>query len=249
MKTILHIAALELRRYFKSPLAWTILAVVQFLLAMFFLILLNQFMIPNAWYAEQGVTDIVIAGLLQVTGIVLLMVTPFLTMHLFSDEYKTGTIRLLLSSPLSTTELVLGKYLGLMCLYFLILAMIALMPLSLLLGTRPDLGQTFSGLFGLLLLMSSFASIGLFISSLSNHPTVAAISTFAVIFVLWIINLAASTGSESLRAVLGYLSILQHYNQLIEGLFNSVDVFYYLIVSTTFVVLCIWQIDQRCIHQ
>ena len=247
--TIFHIAAHELRRYFKSPLAWSLLAVVQFLLALFFLILLNQFLNPSAWFAERGVTEIVIAGLLQVAGIIILMVTPFLTMHLFSEEHKTGTIKLLLSSPISTTELVLGKYLGLMTLLLLILAVIALMPLSLLLGTRPDLGQTFSGLLGLLLLMSSFAAIGLFISTLTSHPGVAAISTFAVLFILWVVNLAATTGSDWFKSIFSYLSILRHYNNLIDGLFNSVDVIYYLIVSTTFIVLCIWRIDANRLSQ
>lgn len=247
--SILYIAAHELRRYFKSPLAWSLLAVVQFLLALFFLILLNQFLNPSAWFAERGVTEIVIAGLLQVAGIIILMVTPFLTMHLFSEEHKTGTIKLLLSSPISTTELVLGKYLGLMGMLLLMLAVIALMPLSLLMGTTPDMGQTVSGLLGLLLLMSTFAAIGLFISTLTSHPAVAAVSTFAVLFILWVINLAGTTGSDAVKSVLSYLSILRHYNNLIDGMFNSVDVTYYLIVSTTFIILCIWRIDANRLYQ
>jgi len=113
---IIHIANHELRRMFKSPLAWVILAVVQFLLAIFFLILLNQFMSPSPWHAGRGLTEIVVAGLLQIAGIIILMVTPFITMRLFSEERGTGTIKLLFSSPVTITELVLGKYLG--TLYF-----------------------------------------------------------------------------------------------------------------------------------
>ncbi|MEE9551442.1 MAG: ABC transporter permease subunit, partial [Gammaproteobacteria bacterium] len=138
MRNIIHIATHELRRLFKSPLAWVILAVVQFLLAIFFLVLLNHFMSPAPWYADRGLTEIVVAGLLQIAGIVILLVTPFITMRLFSEEYSAGTITLLYSSPVSVTELVLGKYLGILCFLLIMLALIALMPFSLYLGTTLD---------------------------------------------------------------------------------------------------------------
>ena len=143
MKTIFHIAVHEVRRLFKSPLAWIILAVVQFLLAIFFLLILSKFIDPAAAtiFANYGATEIVVVGLLQITGIILLLITPFLTMHTFSEERQTGSIKLLLSSPISITELVLGKYMGVICYLLMVLSLIALMPLSLLLGTELDLLQ------------------------------------------------------------------------------------------------------------
>lgn len=249
MKNIITIAAHELRRLFKSPLAWVILAVVEFLLAILFLILLNQFMNPTPWFAGRGVTEIVVAGLFQVSGIVLLLVTPFITMRIFSEERRTGTIKLLLSSPVTITELVLGKYLGTLGFLIVLLALIALMPLSLLMGTPLDLLQMFAGLFGLLLLMASFAAIGLFVSTLTSQASVAAITTFGVLFMLWIINLASTTGGEVFRAIFSYLSLLKHYDSLINGMLNSVDVIYYLIICITFVVLSIWRLDGERLHQ
>ena len=246
---IFHIANNEIRRLFKSPLAWVILAIIQFLLAIFFLILLSQFLNPSPWLGGRGITETIVAGLFQITGVVILMVTPFITMRLFSEERGTGTIKLLLSSPVSITELVLGKYLG--TLYFLLitLALISLMPLSLYLGTQLDTGQLCSGLIGLFLLMAAFSSIGMFISTLTNQVTVAAITTFGVLFMLWILNLAANTGSEITMAIVSYMSLLNHYNNLINGIFNSVDIFYYLLVITVFVILSIWRLDGDRLHQ
>lgn len=246
---IFYIANNELRRLFKSPLAWIILAVVQLLLAIFFLILLGQVMNPAPWLADRGITEMIVAGLLQVTGIVILMVTPFITMRLFSEERGTGTIKLLFSSPVSITELVLGKFLGTLYFLLIMLAIIALMPLSLYMGTTLDFGQLCSGLLGLFLLMASFAAIGMFISTLTNQITIAAITTFGVLFLLWIINLAANTGSEITAAIVTYLSLLNHYNNLINGMFNSTDVCYYLIVITVFIVLSIWRLDGDRMHQ
>jgi ABC-2 type transport system permease protein len=243
MNNIFTIAAHELRRLFKSPLAWIILGVVEFLLAVFFFLLLNQFLNPVPWYAGRGVTEIVVAGVFQVSGIIILLIAPLVTMRIFSEERRTGTINLLLSSPVSLTELVLGKYLGLLTFFVIMLALIALMPLSLLLGTPIDLLQTASGLLGLFLLTASFAAIGVFVSTLSAQPAAAAIMTFGILFMLWIINMAANTGNETTRLVFEYLSLLNHYNNLIVGVFNSADVFYYLIVCLTFIGLSIWRLD------
>ncbi|HSR63493.1 MAG TPA: ABC transporter permease subunit [Gammaproteobacteria bacterium] len=249
MNTTLIIAAQELRRLFKSPLAWIILAVVEFLLAIFFLLLLNQFMSPTPWLEDRGLTEIVVTGLFQVTGIVLLLVTPFITMRLFSEERRNGTIKLLFSSPVSITELVLGKYIGTVCFLLIMLFLIALMPLSLLMGSQLDMGQLAAGLFGLFLLMSSFAAIGLFISTLTSQTSIAAIITFGILFMLWIINLAATTGSETFKQIFTWLSLLNHYNNLIMGLFNSTDLIYYLIIITVFIALSVWRLDGERLYQ
>ena len=247
MNTIFHIATHELRRLFNSPLAWILFAVVQFLLAIFFLLILSQYMDPAAasLFANYGVTEIVVVGLLQIAGIILLLITPFVTMRTFSEERQSGCIQLLLSSPISMTELVLGKYLGVICYLLLLLSLIALMPLSLLMGTELDLLQLLSGIIGLVLLASSFAAIGLFVSSLTSQSAVAAISTFGILFVLWIMNVAGNTGSELFREILTYSSLLNHYHNLLDGIFNSADVIYYLLVSTLFIVLSIWRLDNE----
>lgn len=246
MNTIAMIANNELRRMFKSPLAWVILAVVQFLIAIFFYLLLSQYMQPAA--ADQGLTATVVNGMYQISGVVMLLVSPLLTMRLVTEERRLGTIKLLYSSPISITELVLGKYMGITTFYMIMLAMISLMPLMLLFGTTLDLGQIAASLLGLLLLMSSFAAIGLFISTITTQPTTAAISTFGVLFFLWIINAAGANASEDMAQLFAYLSLLNHYNNLLDGMFNSADIVFYLLVTTFFIVLSVWRLHAEQTH-
>ena len=246
ISNITLIATNELRRLFKSPLAWVILAIIQFLLAIFFYLLLSQYMQPAS--AASGLTEVVVSGMYQIAGVIMLLVSPLLTMRLITEERRLGTIKLLYSSPISITELVIGKFLGITAFYCLALLMISLMPATLMFGTQLDLGQIASGLIGLLLLMSSFAAIGLFISSLTQQPAIAAISTFGALFLLWIINIAGTNASERTAEVFSYISLLNHYNSLLNGVFNSADVFYYLLVSLLFIVLSIWRLDAERTH-
>ncbi|NOG60634.1 MAG: ABC transporter permease subunit [Proteobacteria bacterium] len=246
MNNVFLIAGNELRRLFKSPLAWVILATVQFLVAIFFYLLLSQYMQPAS--AGTGLTEVVVSGMYQISGVVILMVSPLLTMRLITEERRLGTIKLLYSSPISITELVAGKYLAMSVFYILILAMISLMPASLLFGTQLDLGQIASGLIGLILLTSSFAAIGLFISSMTKQASTAAISTFGVLFLLWIINIAGTNASETTAAIFSYLSLLKHYTNLLNGVFNSTDVLFYIFVSLFFILLTIWRLDAERTH-
>lgn len=240
------IARRELRSLFFSPLAWTVLAVVQLLLAYFFLIYLERYDLlrPNlARLANPpGVTEIVIAPLFDTMSVILLLVSPILTMRLLSEEYRNQTLPLLFSAPVSMTEIVLGKYLGILCFNLIIICMIGLMPLSLYIGANIDGGMLLLCLIGVTLLMSSFTAVGLYISSLTNQPSIAAMGTFGALLLLWIIDAAATTGSTE-GNVLSYLSVLKHYQSFLRGVFNSTDWIYYLLFSVTFLVLTIRRLD------
>lgn len=240
---VFHIARNELRRMFQSPLAWVVLAAVQFLLAMFFFLLLARYLEPNPWSAGRGLTEVVVSGTFQIAGLVLLLVSPFLTMRLFSEEQRGGTMPLLLSSPVSLTQLVLGKFLGVFTFQLCMLFMIALMPLALELGTGLDPGEVGAGLLGLALLLAAFAAIGMFVSTLTAQPAVAAIGAFAMLFVLWIIHMAGQSGSARVAEVFEYLSLLRHFNNLLDGFFSSADVIYYLLLTALFITLSVWRLD------
>lgn len=243
---ILTLARRELRSLFLSPLAWAILAVVLFLLAWLFLAQIEYFQviqprlagIPNA----PGVTDLVVAPMLGDAAIILMLVAPLLTMRLISDERRNRTLPLLYSAPMSMTDIVLGKYLGLLLFFGILLALIALMPLSLLLGGGLDYGTLAAGFLGLALLLASFGAAGLFMSSLTSQPTVAAISTFGLLLLLWVIDWAGNS-RPGMSGALAYLSLLRHYESLLKGNFNSQDVVYYLLFITTFLVLSIRRLD------
>jgi ABC-2 type transport system permease protein len=242
------IARRETGAMFKSPLAWVILAVVQVILGYMFLANLDNFFLLQPQLIQlantPGVTDIVITPLMQVAAIILLMVMPLVTMRSVAEEKRNATLSLLVSAPLGMTEIVLGKFLGLMLFVMVLVSMLMLMPLSLYLGTSPDAGKLLSIYLGLLLLLGTFAAIGLYLSSLTSNQTVAAISTFGVLLMLWIIDWIGNSADGG-QSVLAYLSLLKHHQAMLEGVFNTGDVAYYLLLIVGFLGLTIRQLDRE----
>ncbi len=244
--SILLLARRELKTLFLSPLAWAILAVSQFILAYLFLTQLNQFiqvqaqlkMIDNA----PGATELVIAPLYGSAAFILMLVVPLLTMRIISEERRNRSIALLFSAPLSMTEIILGKYLGIVAFLVLMTLMISTMPLALLTAGPIDLGHLAAIVLGLLLLIAAFAALGLYMSTLTVQPTVAAVSTFGALLLLWIIDWAGDKVDEA-SGLLAWLSLLRHFEALARGAFNSSDVIYYLLFITVFLVLSIRRLD------
>ncbi|MBK1726824.1 ABC transporter permease subunit [Halorhodospira neutriphila] len=240
------IAARELRSMFLSPLAWGVLAVTQLVLGYLFLAAVDRFhrLQPRlaAMDGGPGVTDIVVNSLFSSAGVVLLLITPLLTMRLISGERAEGTLALLRSAPVSVTRIVLGKYLGVLGFLAIVLAVVLLMPLSLYAGTTLDLGQLAASALGLALMAASFAAAGLFMSSLSSQPTVAAVATFGLLLLLWILEWSGNLGGGLQQAV-DYLSLMGHYQDLRQGLVNTADIAYYLLFIATFLVLSIRRLD------
>lgn len=241
------IAGRELRSLFLSPLAWAILAVVQLILAYVFLVQVEVYLEwqPRLAAIEgaPGITEVVVAPVLRTAAVVLLLIVPLLTMRLVSEERRARTLPLLLSAPVSMTEIVLGKYMGLMAFLALMVALVALMPVSLLVGGRLDWGLFAAGVLGLLLVVASFAAAGLFLSAVTDQPTVAAVSTFGLLLLLWILDWAGSAGVEGASGVFRYLSVLTHYDSLLKGVFDTRDVAYYLLFCLAFLVLAIRRLD------
>jgi ABC-2 type transport system permease protein len=243
---IFTIAAREMRSLFLSPLAWAILAVTLFILAYLFLSQIEAYLLLQprlaALQGAPGVSDIVVAPLFADAAVVLLLITPLVTMRTLSEERRSRTLSLLLSAPVSMTEIILGKYLGVLAFFLILIGLLTLMPLSLLAGTDLDLGKLAAGLLGLTLVVAAFAAIGLFMSSLTEQPTVAAVTTFGLLLLLWILDWAGNSGLDSSN-LMAYLSMLRHYEPLLKGLFNSTDVAYYLLVTTLFLGFSIRRLD------
>ncbi len=246
MSNILTIARNEMRRIFVSPLAWAVLAVVQLILGFVFLMLLIEYSAnPQiAMDTYTGVADYVGAGLYGFATIVLLLVMPLMTMRLFSEEKKSGSIDLLLSAPVSLTEVVLGKYLGLTGFTLALLALLAAMPLSLLYGTDLDVGRILAGLLGLFLLMLAFGAAGLFMSTLTREPTIAAVGGFGLLLVVWLVQILAYQDIPFAEAF-DYISLIGHYDSLRRGVFDSSDVAYYLLFAGLFLWLSVQRLDME----
>lgn len=244
---VFSIAARELRSLFLSPLSWTVLAITQAFVAYAFLVKLELFLqlkphlpgIPGA----PGLTAIVVAPALKAAGMVMLLAAPLVTMRLVSEERANGTLSLLMSAPVSMTEIVIGKYLGVMSFFTIAVLMIVPTLLSLLAGGTLDYGLLASGLLGLTLLIASFAAAGLFMSTLTSHPAVAAVSTFGLLLALWNMDWAGTGAAEGVRPLFSYVGFTSHFNALLQGVVDSADLIYYALLVFTFLILAIRRMD------
>ncbi len=247
MKKTLSIGFTEFKRLFNTPLAWSVLAILQFILALMFLMLVEQFIgVVQPQMATSanppGVTDIVIAPLYLWAGIIMLAVMPIMTMRSFAEERMNKTLTLLLSSPLSSTQIVLGKFFGILLFVIVIVLMLLLMPLSLTLGTELDWGKVLTSSFGLFLLLSSFAAAGLFLSSLTSQPIIAAISSFGLLLLLVVLYLSGKSQSNGSELFI-YISHFSHFLPFLDGLFDTSDLVYYLLFIVGFLILTIRKLD------
>lgn len=243
---ILNIALRDLRSLFLSPLAWIVLAVITLISAWKFLNLIDLFfrLQPKLINIENsiGVTDIVVANLFYESALKIIWLIPLLSMKSLSEERRSESLQLLLSSPISMTEIILGKYLALVMFICIIIFTVSLMPLSLLMGTQLDMGKLMAGLLGLSLLLFSSAAIGIYFSSLTRTPLIAAISTYGVISMLWLIGVSTASDGNS---VLSYLSLLNHSINMYRGIINSTDIIYYLLLIATFITLSIHHMNAQ----
>ncbi|MDD3761943.1 MAG: ABC transporter permease [Nevskiales bacterium] len=245
MSNIFNIARYELRRIFLSPLAWAVLAIVQFIMGFVFINLLVEY-VNNPYSGDQfGVSDYIGGSLYGFATILLLLVMPLMTMRLFSEERKSGAITLLFSAPVSLTEIVLGKFLGLLGFVAVIIVLMAAMPASLHWSTDLDWGRIAAGLLGLFLLMTAFGAAGLFVSSLTREPTIAAVGSFGLLLLVWLINILGYNDNVPFKELFAYLSLIDHYESLRRGVFDTADAIYYVLFSSLFLWLTVLRLDME----
>jgi len=249
---IFVIAAKELKALFASPLAWIVLTLTQLIVGYGFLQRIDDFIqlqpqliqLPN----PPGLTLQVVAPLYATVGIILLFAAPLLAMRLIAEERRHQTMVLLMSAPLSISEIVLGKFLGLMLFLLLTIAIMTLMPLALLFGGHLDFGLLASLLLGITLLAAGFVAVGLYASSLTAQPIVAALIGFGLLLVM---ALVGETAADSLRDrgwtaaadLARVLSPLKNFDPFARGVFDSYSAACLLLLIIVFLVLTIRRLD------
>jgi len=224
----------ELSTYFRSPIAYYVVAV--YLLGAGYFFLYNIFL--------TGETAM--AGTFQNMGILLVTLAPLISMRLFSAEYSAGTAELLLTLPLGPWQIVLGKYLGAVTILILIAAgtMVDLVPLYLF-GT-PETLTILSGYLGFVLLGMACLAVGEMFSVLTHNQIVAALITAAVLLAFWFVgHLQSFQASYAMRSLLGYLSFALHFADFIQGLVRTEGVMFFLIVSGIALTLCAGYLQWR----
>lgn len=221
---------------------------IQLVLTWVFLVRLDAFLEIQSQLLQianpPGITEIIISPVFAMAAIILLMITPLLSMRLLAEERRNHTLTLLISAPVSMTDIVIGKFLGLMVFFLAVIALTVALSISLRFGGALDFGLILSNTLGLLLLTACFSALGLYISSLTAQPVIAAIGTLGVLLGLWMFNLAASETDGWLQ----YFSLLKHFEQFNQGLIDTLSIAYFILFIVTFLVLTIRRLDGERLH-
>jgi ABC-2 type transport system permease protein len=157
-----------------------------------------------------------------------LLVVPMLTMRLFAEEKKSGTIELLMTSPITTVQVILGKFFACLSLYVLIVAMTLVYCGILELYSKPDWGPIFSGYLGYILLGGAFITVGILASALTENQVVAVLLSFGMLLLLWLIDWSASFAGPTAARIIEYLSFIRHLQDFQRGVIDTKDVVFYL---------------------
>ena len=237
MRNILTIAGRELRSYFVSPIAYVVMTGFLLLGGWFFFNLLARFNYLVTMYSSfQGgreamqrlnLNEFVIAPLLHNLSVVLVILVPMITMRSFAEEKRAGTYELLLTSPVATWEIVLGKFLGAVAFITVMVGLTAVYGLILAAYGNPEVGVMVAGYLGLLLLSITFVTIGLFASSLTENQIIAAVVGLVMLLLLYVISWPADTAGETMGGVLRYISVTEHFGDMVKGVVDTKSLVYF----------------------
>jgi ABC-2 type transport system permease protein len=253
MSNILAIAQKELKAYFASPIAYIVIGLWALMYGYFFVALMNFFVRQSMQMNQFGmqgpqamnVNQQLIRPLLQNVLILILFLMPMVTMRAYAEEKRSGTIELLLTSPLTDFQIIVGKFLGAMALYGCMLAVTLIHIGLLFLYGRPEWKPIVTAYIGLLLMGGCFIAVGLFISSLTRNQIVAGMVTFAVFLMLWIITWIGSFSGPTVDKLTQYLSIVDHFDDFGKGVLDTTHIIYYVSFITFGLFLTAKSVDME----
>jgi ABC-2 type transport system permease protein len=253
MRNILAITQKELKSYFSSPIAYIVIGLWALMYGYFFVAILNAFVRQSMQMNQFGmqgpqamnINQQIIRPLMQNVLILILFLMPMVTMRSYSEEKRSGTIELLLTSPITDFQIVLGKFFGAMALYGVMLA-VTLIHLGLLFAYgHPEWKPIATAYLGLLLMGGCFIAVGLFISSLTKNQIVAGMVTFAVFLMLWIITWIGSFSGPAVDKITQYLSIVDHFDDFGKGVLDTTHLIYYVSFITFGLFLTAKSVDSE----
>jgi ABC-2 type transport system permease protein len=241
MRNVWIIFRKELGSYFVSPIAYILLTMFALVVGFFFWILLGGFVVEGMQAQMRGqmfpmnLNEEVIRPLLSNVSVIGLFFIPMITMRLFAEEKRTGTIELLATSPVRDVEVIIGKWLAAVALYACMLLFTALNFAFLFKYGNPDWKPLAMGYLGLLLQAGALLAVGTFISTLTKNQIIAGAATFGVLLLLWVLEWPSSYEAAAWARVLAYLSVIRHFESFSKGVLDSKDAIYY--VSLIFLAL------------
>ena len=242
----------EMRLYFTSPVAYVVVTIFLLIAGYFFYSIFAFFTLASmqsamnpAMARDLNVTDSVMRPLFSNVSVILLLLLPLLTMRLFAEERRSGTIELLLTFPVRDGAVLVGKYLAAFALYAVMLGLTVLYPGIVAYFARLETGPVFTGYLGLLLMGAAFIAVGIFTSSLTENQIVAAITTFGTLLIFWILGWSADYAGGAVGRVLQHLSILEHNESFAKGVLDTKDIIYYLNFTILALFLALRSLEAR----
>jgi ABC-2 type transport system permease protein len=234
MREVFYIASKELRSFFVSPVAYVIVA--------FWLVATGFFFYVSVTLGQ----DASLRNVFGVVIILLLLITPALTMRLLAEESRTGTLELLLTAPVKDWAVVLGKFLGALGLYTVMIGLTLFYPLLLILYKgNPDWGPIWSGYLGLLLVGTLFLSVGLFASALTSNQMVSAVIAFVLLLLLFVISQLSQNVGAGLGDFLTKISVGQRFDPFQRGIVDLRDIIFFLSASAAVLFLTVQVVEAR----
>jgi len=231
---VMSVCRKEIRAYFTSPIAYVAITVFLILVGFFFYSAVSWFNLQSIQIsrfpellAQVNINQMVYTPLFSNICIILIFMIPLLTMRLLAEEKKNRTDELLLTSPLSVWQIILGKYLASLFVLFIMFLLTGVLSIFTFAWGNPE-PAILTGYLGLVLLGAAFLAIGLFFSALTENQIVAAFLTISTLMLLWVLNWASYALSGPWKNLLKHLSFMNHFANLATGVIDTADVIYYL---------------------
>lgn len=234
MKAILLICRKELNAYFASPIAYLLMAFFALIFGFVIFNATTDFLRFSFQMQFQGgggpmsINDQIITPLLGFSSTITLFLVPMITMRLFAEEKRSGTIELLLTSPITDLQIILGKWLGAVLLFLCVLAMSMINVALLFAWGKPDIKPVLVAYLGLLLQGATLLAVGALISTMTKNQIIAGGVTFFVCLLLWLLSWSTANDVGTLPQVINYLSIVTHFENFSKGVLETKDIIFYL---------------------
>lgn len=231
---MLAILSKELKLYFYTPIGYIVLGLFLFISGYFF-------STNNLMY---GIADMKIV--FSSLSLVFIFFVPILTMRLFSEENKSGTIQLLISSPVRFPIIVISKYLSAFTVFFIAILITMIYPAILYIFSYPSFGEIFIGYIGFILMGAVFISIGLFLSSITENQVISAVSCFSVLFILWLLDMVIPfIQNDIITNILLSISIFNRFESFSLGILNYSHIVFFISIIVLFIYLTVYVLKRK----
>lgn len=255
MRNFLLVMNKELKSYFYSPIAYVVITIFLAVTGYLFYNNMASFSTisfqaqANPMLAKQSnmlnITENVVRPLFGLISMVMLMMMPLLTMRLFAEEKKAGTLELLLTYPVTDAQVLLGKFFACLTVFATMLLLSLTYPLFIAAYGRPEIGPIVTGYIGLFLMGAAFISLGIFASSMTENQIIAATVAFGALIFFWMISFSTAYVGPTLAWILTYLAMTEHLESFAKGVLDSGDLIYYINFTALFLFLTLRVLESK----